>query len=103
MEVTAMAGGFKVTPEQLQSLSGTVSKTAGDVEGMQRALTGQLNPLMGGDWAGTASAQFTQLYNQFEKNAQGLIEALRGIGQLMNAAGQSYAAAEQQIMQSFRQ
>jgi WXG100 family type VII secretion target len=98
-----MPGGFKVSPEQLQALAGTVQKTAGDVEGMQRALTGQLSPLRGGDWAGAASAQFSDLYGQFEKNALGLIEALRGIGQLMNAAGQSYAAAEQQIMQSFRQ
>lgn len=98
-----MSGGFKVTPEQLQSLSGTASKTAGEVEGMQRALSGQLAPLRGGDWAGAASAQFSELYGQFEKNAFGLIAALRGIAQLMNTAGQSYAAAEQQIMQSFRQ
>jgi len=96
------AGAFKVTPEQLQSLSGQVTKTASDVHGMHTALGGQLQPLNGGEWAGAASAAFNDLYAKFNQNAKGLTEALEGIGKLMNAAGQSYASAEQQIMNSFR-
>lgn len=97
-----MAGGLKVTPEQLQALSGTVVKTAGDVDGMHKALKGQLSPLFGADWSGTASGQFQTLYEQFDRNATGLTQALEGIGKLLGAAGQSYAQAEQQIASSFR-
>lgn len=97
------AGAFKVTPEQLNQLGGQVAKTANDVQSMHTSLNGQLEPLKGGEWSGGASAAFTELYNQFNKNAEGLNQALDGISKLMNAAGQSYATAEQQILNSFRQ
>jgi WXG100 family type VII secretion target len=97
-----MAGSLKVTPEQLHALSGTVIKTAGDVDGIHKGLNGQLQPLFGADWSGIASDQFRSLYEQFDRNAQGLSQALEGIGRLLSAAGQSYAQAEQQIASSFR-
>lgn len=93
---------LKVTPEQLKTLSGTVHRTATDVSSAHHTLKGQLAPLFGADWSGTASAQFTSLYDQFDKNAKGLGEALTGIGTLLNGAGTSYAAAEQNIAASFR-
>lgn len=97
-----MAGGIKVTPEQLQALSGTMAKTAGDVQGLAQALKGQLEPIFGAEWSGTASGQFQQLYTKFDQNARGLVEALQGISQLLKAAGESYAQAESQISSSFR-
>lgn len=96
-----MAGNLKVTPEQLNALSSQVIKTSGDVHGMHQALKGQLGPLFGADWVGTASGQFQQLYEQFDKNATGLTQALEGIGRLLNAAGSSYAEAEAQIARTF--
>jgi WXG100 family type VII secretion target len=98
-----MAGNLKVTPEQLHALAGQVTKTAGDVAGMHQALKGQLGPLFGADWVGTASGQFQQLYTQFDTNAKGLTDALQGIGKLLNAAGSSYAEAEAQIARTFSQ
>jgi WXG100 family type VII secretion target len=97
-----MAGNLTVTPEQLHALSSQVIKTSGDVRGMHTALKGQLAPLFGAEWKGTASGQFQQLYEQFDKNATGLTEALEGIGRLLNAAGTSYAEAEAQIANTFR-
>lgn len=97
-----MAGNLKVTPEQLHALSGQVIKTSGDVHGMHQALKGQLGPLFGADWAGTASGQFQELYQKFDQNATGLTQALEGIGRLLGAAGTSYAEAEAQIANTFR-
>lgn len=97
-----MATGFKVTPQQLDALGGTCNRTATDVRSQHATLRAQLTPLFGADWSGAAAAQFTALYEQFNRNAQGLSEALDGIGQLLTHAGQSYAAVEQQIAASFR-
>ena len=94
--------GLKVTPEQLQSLAGSVGRTSADVRGSHQSLKGQLSPLFGADWSGTAAAQFTALYEQFDTHAKGLSDALDGIGQLMNRAGSTYAQVEAQIASSFR-
>jgi len=95
--------GFRVTPEQLNALGGSCGRTATDVRGQHASLRGQLSPLFGNDWSGSAAAQFAALYEQFDSNARGLSEALDGIGQLLGRAGQSYASVEQQIAASFRQ
>jgi WXG100 family type VII secretion target len=95
-------GTLKVTPDQLQTLSGSVGRTSADVRGSHQALKSQLAPLFGADWSGAAAAQFTTLYDQFDQHAKGLSDALDGIGQLLSRAGSTYADAEQQIASSFR-
>jgi WXG100 family type VII secretion target len=97
-----MATGLRVTPQQLDGLGTTCNRTANDVRGQHAALRAQLTPLFGADWSGAAAAQFTALYERFNQSAQGLTEALDGIGRLLGQAGQSYAAVEQQITASFR-
>ncbi len=97
-----MSTGLKVTPAQLQTLSGSVSRTSADVRGSHQNLKGQLSPLFGADWSGAAAAQFTTLYDQFDQHAKGLSDALEGIGQLLSRAGATYADVEQQIAASFR-
>ena len=94
--------GFRVTPQQLTSMGSTCNRTAADVRGQHTVLKGQLSPLFGTEWSGTAAAQFTELYEQFNTNALGMTEALDGIGRLLAQAGQSYASVEQQIASSFR-
>lgn len=94
--------GLAVTPEQLNTLSGQVTKNAGDIEGLHKALKGQLMAVAGADWKGAAAGQFQELYNKFDQSATSLTEALRGIGQLLGNAGKSYAEAEAQIASSFR-
>ncbi|MEO6701086.1 MAG: WXG100 family type VII secretion target [Jatrophihabitantaceae bacterium] len=95
--------GFKVSPQQLSGLGGSCARTATDVGGQHRALKAQLSPLFGADWSGAAATQFAELYEQFDRNSQGLAQALEGIGRLLGQAGQSYASVEQQIASSFRQ
>ena len=94
--------GLKVSPQQLSTLGGSCARTATDIRSQQANLKGQLTPLFGADWSGAAATQFAALYEQFNKNAEGLTAALEGIGGLLSHAGQSYAAVEQQIAASFR-
>lgn len=94
--------GLKVTPSQLAGLGSSVSRVAADVRAQHQSLTGQLSPLFGADWSGTAATQFTALYEQFERSARGMSDALDGIGQLLARAGAAYAQVEQEITASFR-
>jgi WXG100 family type VII secretion target len=94
--------GLKVTPSQLAGLGGTASRVAAEVRSQQQSLTGQLGPLFGADWSGTAATQFAALYEQFERGARGMSDALEGIGQLLTRAGAAYAQVEQEITASFR-
>ena len=93
---------LKVTPAQLQALSGTVGRTSSDVRASHHSLKAALTPLFGAEWSGSAAGQFTSLYEQFDQHAQGLSDALDGIGQVLNRAGVAYAEVEQQITASFR-
>lgn len=91
---------IRVTPEQLNTLSGRVNGSAGSLDSEMRALSAALAPL-GSDWAGVAQARYTELWNQWQTSAQQLNQALQGIGQLLGQAGSSYAQAEQAIAASF--
>lgn len=93
---------FRVTPDQLESLGSAVGRVSGDVRTQHQRLRGQLVPLFGSDWAGSASAQFASLYDQFDAHARGMSDALDGIGQLLGRAGVAYADVEAQITASFR-
>lgn len=94
--------GIKVTPEQLQQLSGSVGRGSGEIAGQLGVMSGAVAPLVGGDWAGAASAQFAQLWEQWQASARGLQQALDGISALLGQAGRAYEQAEQQIAASFR-
>lgn len=93
---------LKVTPAQLETLGGSVHRTSSEVRGQHQTLKNQLAPLFGADWSGAASAQFTQLYDDFDAHAKGLTDALDGIGALLERAGAQYAQVEQAIAASFR-
>jgi WXG100 family type VII secretion target len=92
--------GIRVTPEQLQALSGRVSGGASSIEGELSSLAGALSPL-GGDWAGVAQQRFESLWAEWQRSARGLHEALTGISTLLNQAGTHYAEAEHAIAGSF--
>jgi WXG100 family type VII secretion target len=94
--------GLKVTPSQLAALGTAVSRVSAEVRGQHQCLKGQLSPLFGAEWSGTAAAQFAALYEQFDQHARGMSDALDGIGQLLAHAGAVYAEVEQQIAASFR-
>ncbi len=94
--------GIKVTPDQLNALSGQVGRGSTEIEGQLRALSNTIAPLVGGDWAGQASQRFNALWDEWQRSAQGLKHALDGISQLMAQAGAAYSQAETQIANTFQ-
>ncbi len=97
-----MPGGIKVTPEQLHALSGNVHRGSATIAHSLSSLHGQIAPLVGSDWAGAASTQFSTLWERWQRSAKELNSALQGISQLLGSAGTSYADAERHIASSFR-
>jgi 6 kDa early secretory antigenic target len=90
-----MASGLiRVTPEQLQQVSGQLRAGASNVDGILAQLASNVAPL-GSDWAGVAQARFQELWAQWQRNARGLNDALNGIAQLMSQASANYDSTEQ--------
>jgi WXG100 family type VII secretion target len=92
---------ISVTPEQLQEISNQLTSGAGEVESILQTLAGYVSPLQS-DWVGTAQGRFESLWIEWQTSARNLHEALTGIAQLTNQAGQSYATNEQSIAATFR-
>jgi WXG100 family type VII secretion target len=91
---------FRVTPAELMSLSQQVNGTAGQIESELGTLRSRVVPISG-TWAGQAQDRFQALYDDWNRNAQGLQQALAGISQLLSQAGQGYDDAERRIATSF--
>ena len=91
---------IRVTPEQLSDMAGRVGVGAGSIEGELHSLASGLAPL-GSDWAGIAQQHFISLWEEWQRSAASLHEALTGISQLLAQAGGHYAEAEQAIASSF--
>jgi WXG100 family type VII secretion target len=94
--------GIKVTPAELVTLSGGVAQGSAQIDGILAGLARQVAPLAGATWAGEASAQFTQLWEQWHRGAAQLNSSLQGMSRLLSQASQSYAEAEAHIATSFR-
>ena len=92
--------GIRVTPEQLQAMSGRIANGAAGIQSELSGMAGSLAPL-GGDWAGIAQQRFETLWAEWQRSAQALHEALTGIASLLAQAGAHYAEAEQAIAGSF--
>ncbi|HEV2754963.1 MAG TPA: WXG100 family type VII secretion target [Actinomycetota bacterium] len=88
------SGLIRVTPEQLQQVSGQLRAGASNVDGILAQLASNVAPL-GSDWAGVAQARFQELWAQWQRNARGLNDALNGISQLMSQASANYDQTEQ--------
>src|SRR4051794_34355011 len=93
---------IKVTAEELQSTSSQLDRAAQQIQSINSGAMGQVNNLVGAGWEGAASGQFSALFQEWTKGAQQVQEALAGISQLLNSAGQAYQQTEDQIARSMR-
>jgi len=91
---------FRVTPAELVSLSQQVQGSAGQIETELAGLRSRVLPISG-TWSGQAQERFQVLYEEWNRSAQGLQQALAGISQLLAQAGYSYDEAERRIAGSF--
>jgi WXG100 family type VII secretion target len=78
-----------------------VVRGSADIDATLAGLRGQVLPMVGGEWAGLASAQFTAMFEQWQRAAGELNRALVGISRLLDNAGACYAEAEKNIAASF--
>jgi WXG100 family type VII secretion target len=83
-------------------MSATVTRTSAAVRSEHQSLHASLAPLFGTEWSGAAAAQFSALYEDFDRHARGMSDALDGIGRLLASAGNRYAEVESAIAASFR-
>lgn len=90
-----------VTAEDLHSLSGQVQAGSNSIQDQLNTLRGQVNNVVGPSWQGSASSQFEALYEEWQRSAAGLKDALDGISRLLNNAGTQYQNTEDAIRSSF--
>ena len=91
---------FRVTPAELLGLSQQVQSSAGQIDAELGGLRSRVLPLSA-TWSGQAQERFQVLYDEWNRSAQGLQQALSGISQLLGQAGQTYDEAERRIAGSF--
>ena len=89
-----------VTSEELHTLSSQVAAGSNQIQNQLGQLQGQVSAVVGGDWAGQASGQFQVLYDEWNRSAAGLKDALDGISRLLNNAGTQYQSTEDAIRAS---
>jgi WXG100 family type VII secretion target len=92
--------GIRVSPQQLAAVAAQLTAGASDVDATLARLVGAVAPL-GSDWAGVAQGRFQLLWDQWQRDARGLHQALTGMSQLMARASAGYDETEQAIAASF--
>ncbi len=90
---------LKVTSSELVNLSSEVNGVAVDVEGQFSTLQGRVLGVAN-EWSGQAATSFQALYDEWNKGAAQIQEALAGISQLLAGAASTYDQAESQIKSS---
>jgi early secretory antigenic target protein ESAT-6 len=92
---------IRVTSEDLHSLSSNVQTGSNSIQDQLSRMQGEVLGVVGGDWQGAASGQFHSLWEEWQRSAAGLKDALDGISRLLNNAGSQYQATEDAIRSSF--
>jgi len=97
-----MASGIAVTPERLREISARMNTGAADVKAILSRLAGDVAPVRS-EWVGSAQTQFNALWDQLQRDANGLQSVLAGIANLTQNAATAYEAAEESIAKSFNE
>jgi WXG100 family type VII secretion target len=93
---------IKVTAEDLHSLSGQVSTGSTSIQDQLSRMQNEVLGVVGGDWQGSASGQFNSLWDEWQRSAAGLKDALDGIARLLNNAATQYQNTEDAIRTSMQ-
>jgi len=85
----------KVDIATLQSMAGQCRAEAAETAGRHATLSGGINTSVLDGWTDSQAAlQFTQLYEQWRMSAQGVTDALTGMGSLLTSVAGSYQQHE---------
>lgn len=92
---------IKVTAEELHTLSGHVSTGSTQIQDQLHRMQSQVLSVVGSEWQGQASGQFNHLWDEWQRSAAGLKDALDGISRLLANAATQYSQTEQGISHTF--
>jgi WXG100 family type VII secretion target len=85
----------KVDIGTLQSMAGQCRSEAADSTARQAALSGSINTSVLDGWTDSqAAVRFSELYEQWRRAAQGVSDALNGMGGLLDGVAGSYQQHE---------
>jgi len=91
---------IKVTSEELHSLSGQVASGSASIQDQLSRMASEVTGVVGGEWQGVASSQFNTLWDEWQRSAAGLKDALDGISRLLGSAATQYQSTEDSIRAS---
>jgi WXG100 family type VII secretion target len=88
-------GTVKVDIATLQSMAGQCRSEAADTAGRHATLSSSINTSVLDGWTDSqAAVQFSELYEQWRMSAQGVSDALTGMGTLLTSVASSYQQHE---------
>lgn len=93
---------IRVTSDSITGVSNQLSSGASSIESQLQNLKGLVDGLVGGEWSGTASQSFQELYQQWDTAAIQLKESLEGVSQILAQAALAYEESETAIQGSFQ-
>ena len=86
---------MKVDIATLNTMAGQCRNEAADATGRQATLSSSINTSVLDGWTDSqAAAQFTALYEEWRRSAQGVSDALTGMGGLLSSVAASYQQHE---------
>ena len=89
---------MKVDIATLQSMAAQCRNEAADTTARHATLSGSINSSVLDGWTDSqAAAQFTELYEQWRRSAEGVSDALTGMGTLLSNVAGSYQQHEAEM------
>ncbi len=86
---------MKVDIATLQSMSGQCRSEAAEASARQTSLSSSINGSVLDGWTDSqAAARFSELYEEWRRSAQGVSDALTGMGTLLTNVANSYQQHE---------
>ncbi|AMM21512.1 hypothetical protein AX769_16910 [Frondihabitans sp. PAMC 28766] len=92
---------YKVSSESLATTASQLQSGSSDVQSTLSHLRSLVESL-GGEWEGSGSGAFNELYTEFNTAGLKLNESLAGIADLLSKAASYYAESEANVTNAFR-
>ena len=73
---------------------------SGQIQDQLARMASEVSSVVGGEWQGSASSQFNTLWDEWQRSAAGLKDALDGISRLLGNAATQYQSTEDAIRSS---
>jgi len=90
-----MAGQFRVTEQELQTLSSKITEVNGSIQGEVKRLDGVISQIASG-WQGQAATAYHRLQQQWNEDARKMNNILNDIKEAVDSTRQNYSATEEQ-------